>query len=538
MIKVFLVEDEIIMREGIKKNINWKEEGFEFVGEASDGELAYPLIQKSKPDILITDIKMPFMDGLELSRLVKKELPQTKIMILSGYDEFDYAKEAINIGVTDYLVKPITGAKLLEAVKRVGETILDEREKKAYYDTFKREMEESVHLERMKFFNDLVSNKLSVSESLERGKKLNLDLLANRYNIILFKVFQTKENTGEYSEDLVTVSDKIREAVEERTEILMFDRNTEGWAFLIKETEKTLEEIWQEFKDTLLGLIREFFSLEYFGGVGMPVSRLCEISKSFDEANKAFAYRYIIEKNQIAYYNSVEDYQLIRDTEINLSSLDVGKIDRKIVDNFLKSGSKDEIDHFIERYFLSLGEKNTNSLIFRQYLAMDIYFATMSFIESLGYESQQIVQKCGDIHKMGTRMSTLENTKEQLKILFQEAIELRELVSLKKYSTLLMKAKQYIRDNFQNEDISLNKAAASVNISPSHFSAIFSQEQGETFIEYLTSVRMEKAKELLKCSGMKSSEIAYAVGYKDPHYFSYLFKKTQNCTPKEFRLRG
>ena len=112
MIKVFLVEDEIVMREGIKNNIDWEREGFEFVGEASDGELAYPLIQKARPDILITDIKMPFMDGLELSRLVKQEMPDIKIIILSGYDEFAYAKEAIKIGITDYLVKPIAGAKL------------------------------------------------------------------------------------------------------------------------------------------------------------------------------------------------------------------------------------------------------------------------------------------------------------------------------------------------------------------------------------------------------------------------------------------
>ena len=124
MIKVFLVEDEIIMREGIRQNIEWEKEGFEFVGEASDGELAYPLIQKLKPDILITDIRMPFMDGLELSRLVKQELPEIKIIILSGYDEFEYAKEGINIGITDYLLKPIAGAKLLEAVKKVEKSLL------------------------------------------------------------------------------------------------------------------------------------------------------------------------------------------------------------------------------------------------------------------------------------------------------------------------------------------------------------------------------------------------------------------------------
>ena len=119
MLKVFLVEDEIVMREGIKNNINWTEEGFEFAGEASDGELAYPLIQKTRPDILITDIKMPFMDGLELSRLIKQEMPDIRIIILSGYDEFEYAKEAINIGITDYLVKPVSGAQLLAAVKKV-----------------------------------------------------------------------------------------------------------------------------------------------------------------------------------------------------------------------------------------------------------------------------------------------------------------------------------------------------------------------------------------------------------------------------------
>ena len=123
MLKVFLVEDEVVMRNGIKNNIPWEQEGFEFAGEASDGELAYPLIKKEKPDILITDIRMPFMDGLELSRLVKKELPQIKIIILSGYNEFDYAKTAINIGVTDYLLKPISSAKLLEAVKKVADMI-------------------------------------------------------------------------------------------------------------------------------------------------------------------------------------------------------------------------------------------------------------------------------------------------------------------------------------------------------------------------------------------------------------------------------
>lgn len=128
MIKVFLAEDEVIIRQGIKNNIDWKANGFELVGEAGDGEYAYPMILKTQPDILLTDVKMPFMDGLELSRAVKKALPKTKIIIFSGYNEFDYAKEAIKIGISDYLLKPVTSASLMESLKKVADQILEEQE--------------------------------------------------------------------------------------------------------------------------------------------------------------------------------------------------------------------------------------------------------------------------------------------------------------------------------------------------------------------------------------------------------------------------
>ena len=158
MLKVFLVEDEVVMRNGIKNNIPWEQEGFEFVGEASDGELAYPLIKREKPDILITDIRMPFMDGLELSRLVKKELPQIKIIILSGYNEFDYAKTAISIGVTDYLLKPISSAKLLEAVKKVGDMIEKEQDNVRLMERYEKEMEENILQEKHKLYHNGLSS--------------------------------------------------------------------------------------------------------------------------------------------------------------------------------------------------------------------------------------------------------------------------------------------------------------------------------------------------------------------------------------------
>lgn len=191
MIKVFLVEDEAIIRIGIKNNIPWEKEGFEFAGEASDGELAYPMIKKVKPDIVITDIRMPFMDGLELASIIRKEMPTTKIIILSGYNEFDYAKRAISIGVTDYQLKPISSDKLLETVKRVAGIIREERAQKELLEEYKKENQENLELDKAKLFYALADNSLSTAEILEWGRQLGLDLTASYYTVILLKILSS-----------------------------------------------------------------------------------------------------------------------------------------------------------------------------------------------------------------------------------------------------------------------------------------------------------------------------------------------------------
>lgn len=539
MLKVFLVEDEVVVREGIKNHIDWQQEGFIYVGEASDGELAYPMIQKTRPDIIITDIKMPFMDGLSLSRLIKAEFPAVKILILSGYDEFEYAKEAINIGIAEYLVKPIKADMLLQAVKRAAVKIREERAQSEFMETFRREMHENEHLERQYFFNELISSKKTALELLEKGRKMNIDLAACMYNIILYKVTMADEREQEYSEDLIHVGEKVESLAADKQEIIMFDRSTEGWAFLIKETaERSVAQIQDYYLHEFQKIMSEYPAVKYFGGVGMQVNRLRNLPMSFHEASRAFAYRYILPENQVMSYDALKDYKLMREGDVTINSLAINKLDRKVLENFLKSGSHNEIDQFIEEYFYNIGEKQLESMLIRQYVVMDMYFSCVNFVESLGQSSEKITSISGDFQKVASNLSTLDNTKLYFRSLFEEVLNNRDIVSMKRNSILIEKAKQYIEDNYNKEDISLNTAAADVNLSPSHFSMIFSQEAGQTFIEYLTGTRMEKAKELLRCSGLKISEIAYAIGYKDPHYFSYLFKKIQNCTPKEFKAQG
>lgn len=535
-IKVFLVEDEIVVREGIKKNINWQQEGFEFAGEASDGELAYPLIQSAKPDILITDIKMPFMDGLELSRLVKKELPDIKILVLSGYNEFEYAKEAINIGITEYLVKPISGAKLLETVKKVAITIEEERQQRQFLLAYQKEQAESEQLARQRMFGNLVSGKYPVSTLLGEGREIGMDLAATQYNILLFQVF-TGEEAENYSDELNQLTVRLEELVQDMQRVIMIDRGVEGFAFLIKGWEDNpIEEFLPGFLEKLEEAVKAYPRMEYFGGVGTVVERLSELKSCFEKASHAYAYRYIWDRNQIVTGETKEEKKMV-DEELNLGALNVKNLERNAVERFLATGLKAEASDFVEEYFHSLGEQNIQSMLFRQYITMDAYITAAGAVEKLGYDSAVVVEECGDFKSMADVFTTTEQTASYLIHVLETAVKLRDAVSQKKYVQLLEDAKEYIRQNFQNEEISLNTVAASVNLSPNHFSTIFSQETGQTFVEYLTSVRMERAKELLRNSTMKTSDIAFEVGYRDAHYFSYLFKKTQECTPREYRSR-
>lgn len=538
-IKVFLVEDEMVIRRGIKNSIDWEKEGYIFCGEASDGELAYPMIIKEKPDILITDIRMPFMDGLELCKLVKKELPNIKILILSGYDEFDYAKEAIRLGVTEYLLKPISSGKLLEALNGVSESIRREKEDKDLVHKYMEEMRENTEHEKQKFFEQMIEGNLSMADALETGKKYEMNLSAGMYNLLLFRFTLGEENRK--SGELLGEAEYAIEKLTERLEyVFEFQRGVEGWAFLLMaDNEEQMSERVKELSKDLEEIMKNYSTIAYFGGIGQPVARLRELERSFREAERALAARFTMELNRII---SVEDIRMAQnvDTLDDIEITSFGEIEktRTMLEKFLNNGAEDEIDEFVDVYISELPEENLKSVLMRQYIIMDAYIVMMSFCEKIeGIEGEMQAQSEELKNSMKT-IQTLEEIKNYIRMLLKKIIGVRDTISGRRYSDIIEIAKDQIRKTYMSDEISLNTIAAEVGMSPSYFSSIFSKEMGKTFVEYLTEIRMDRAKELLMCSSMKTSEIGYEVGYKDPHYFSYIFKKTQNCTPKEFRARG
>lgn len=538
MIKVFLVEDEIVVREGIKNSIDWESKGFKFMGEAGDGELAYPIIKNTKPDIVITDIKMPFMDGLELSKLIKSEMPHIKIVILSGYDEFEYAKQAITLGVTEYLLKPISGNQLIKAIIPIRDIILKEKKQQEFLEKFHKEMKDNEQIKQYTFFQNMISSKQAYGKLIEEGKELGLELSAGAYCLILLKIFADEKDTDEYSEKKIQIEEEMAKISEDNPKIIFFNRITEGISFLCMGNDDIeVEEIIKYCINKVIGIIENYKDFTYFMGVGSKEYRLRQLYRSFDGASKAFAYRYFLSKNQVVYCEDVKGYQIPKEIDFDLKSIDTTKLKKRIIEDFLRNGMENEIGHFVEEYFKNLGTKSMESLLFRQYIVMDFYFVSAIFMEQLNYSLEKTEEILGGFQKIHTVVSSLEETKHYLKDLITKVLQCRMISSKKKYQIIIANAKDYILKNYSHEEMSLNMVAASVNFSPSHFSTIFSQETGLTFVEYLTKVRMEKAKELLISRDMRITDVGYEVGYRDSHYFSYLFKKTQGISPKDYRTR-
>ena len=536
MYKVFLVEDEVVTREGIKNNVHWEEEGFEIVGDVSDGELAYPLIMKVKPDILITDIKMPFMDGLELSKLLKKDMPQLKIIIISGYSDFGFAQRAIDIGVCEYLLKPITSQKLIAAVKNAAIVIEKDREEKKILEQYQMQIYRKQGDKRKEFFNDLISGKLSLAQIIELEKELSINMVASSFCIMLFQ-FMGQVVAYEYSDEIVRTEAKMAEALLDFPDIEIFERDMDGWAFILQgENEEQIHRITNRLIEALVAICNG--KIHYFSGIGRVVYRVRDLNQSFMDANRAFSMRYFGKDDQFLSFEDAHENKKQNENIIDVNELNIEKLDRDLVDNFLKRGTLQDIDEFVDRYFNGLGSNVLNSILFRQYVTLDGYLCVMKFLKQLEFTKEQIQESMSDMNDITSQLSSPQACCELLKNILKRAIDLRNSSSQKRYMELIEKAQDYMKSNYANNDLTLNNVASIVNVSPNYFSTLFNQETGMSFIEYLTNIRMERAKEYLRCSNKKITEIGELIGYQDSHYFSYIFKKTQNCTPKEYRIQG
>ena len=532
MFKVFLVEDEIVVREGIRKNIQWEQYGFSYAGDAPDGELALPLIRQIQPDLLLTDIKMPFMDGLALSELVRKELPRTKIVIISGYDDFAYAQQAIRMGVEQYLLKPVIKEKMVELLVSLQKKMEAEQQQREYLSMFQREAQEYEAFSRRRFFEQIVTGGLSVSEISETAKSMEIDLNAPGYNILLFSL-NSAEYDGSapegYTDALAQLQERVTHYFLSRTELILFRWNITTYAVLIKGGGKEMAERTEQCVFDIRSLCEEAGrEVNWNIACGTAVSRLSALPVCFSEASRILSYRYLCPEEHILTEESIHSIR----THRGVAEEDEPEIDQERVRCFFASGSAEEIDPFIAQLLQSAGEEGVPVSMFCRYLTMTVYFAAAAYLDSIGCHAESFWPP---ELRPKDNISTPDEARNYMRQIMLHAIRLRDRESKKQQKDLLNKAIEFIDEHYAEETISLDRVAQKVNISPNYFSAMFSQEVGQTFVEYLTAKRIIEAKRMLRQTEMRSSEIAFAVGFRDSHYFSFVFKKVSGCTPSEYR---
>jgi two-component system response regulator YesN len=415
--KVFLVEDEIATREGIRDAVDWAAAGYQFCGEAPDGEIALPLIRERRPETVITDIKMPFMDGLQLCRILRETLPCTKIIILSGHDEFRYAQEAIQIGVTEYLLKPVSPQDLVAALRKVARQIDEEHQASARIEALQAQMASHQPLLRERCLLDLVAGNTSPADFIEQARNLGIDLLAPWYQVMLVRaVLPPGVPETPLSAVCGQIDAVLAEIIGQTGSVIPFRQGLKETILILKgSTPDMLARQAQILSELIQRRVAERTGCLAMVGIGEATERLGTISLSFAQALAQ----------------------------------------------------------------LSAGERHKSAEA------------------QAPAEYQQLAQRHA--------------------------------------AALIAKACSYIETHYADPDISLSQVAAQVLLSPTYFSVVFGREVGETFIEYLTRVRIRKAIELLRSTSLTSSEIGYQIGYQNPRYFYSVFRKVVGQPPTEFR---
>ncbi|QGH34018.1 response regulator [Gracilibacillus salitolerans] len=489
MKKVFLVDDEAVIRRGIAQKIDWENEGFTYCGDASDGEVALPLIEKHQPDIVITDIKMPFMDGLTLSRILKEKMPHVKIIILSGHDEFEYARQAIRLQVEEYCLKPVSSQDLVTILRKVKTKMETTRKVFTSIDT------------KEELYEQLCKGSLSTEEIIHQAKNLQVDLMASYYTVLVIK------NNPE------TVKQKLTSY-----QPLLFVKDTKSILILKHDLEHMLLKQIHEIKQILTSHHQPLLF-----GLGSIETRTEHITIAYENALEAYSYSRAIHSD-----NFLQDHQDVH-RELMQS------FDRRKLIHFLKFGQLNQLDTFIQTYASFINQKRDFSNVFLYYFLLDFTITIRHHLE----ESDHYDNRCKEmieplensLHQVRTKEEMIDFMKEMLHPLL-----VHHEHHSSKYGTVIQQVKQVVATRFHDSSLSLQEIAKEINISASYLSNIFSKEMDQTITEYLTKTRMDHAKELLQTTNHKTYEIADKVGFNDSHYFCHTFKKVTGMTTKEYKV--
>ena len=523
MYRFLIIDDEPVVREGISENIDWQAYGFELVGACRDGREGLQAIDDLKPDVVLTDICMPFVDGLELAGAIAEEHPGTKTILLTGYDEFEYAQEAVKLKVSDFLLKPITPDELRSVLVSLKQQLDTERNRQRQLDRLHAQLKESVPVLRERFLNRLVTGAAARDEIARRIELLELNLPGPAFNAVV-----CRPERAEAEQDLaqLAVENLIADVARERGGAVSFSTPRDYVVVLVSAENREAAlaralECGERVSERVAGELGGRVSI----GTGSSVDDLALVWEAYQHARIAMEYRLVLGSSQVI---TVEQVRGGAPQSAALSNAS----DRSRFVSALKRGAGEEASEALRRIVSCFEtERRESCFVEMNRLLSD----TLNGLESIGIDYRRIPELGS---KPFERLNAQTGPRELQRWFLAVERGARELLADQQQEHSTKKAeeaKAYIRAHYMEPGLSLHEVCSALSISKSYLSAIFKSHTGMTLVEYLTGVRMEAAKELLARDTLRGYEVAAQVGFKDAHYFSLTFKKQTGISPTEYR---
>ena len=522
MYQIFVVEDELLIRQNIRNTIEQMQGPFSFCGEASDGEMALSIMQDLMPDILVTDIRMPFLDGFGLIRHAKSMMPWLKVVIISGYGDFEYAQKAITLGVDQYLLKPVRPAELTQVIEKIASQIEKEKSAANVPDGF--DMDEVRQALLKHFTQQLLYGGTDIGTLLEQARRLDQDIVRSYYQVSVCQLDAPVRDRNLLVNTIQHVLSGLDQVLyyfnaADQLTLLLCDNDEQN---LIERTYQTIQILKHELKD-LCPVITTV--------IGNTVQRLGAIAGSH--------------KNAIGLMKRIAGIcagQVVNANDTAQITTDIIQFTGPLKEEFLQKISFSSVSDVPElMHDLLSGEDSEqfgSTLVRCNTLVSLLKLAVNSVSDNSGKEKKGAAERLSEKYDVFSASGSYDTFRETAEELLKETLSAKSLKSeTDKYWHIITAAESYAREHFDDPNISLLTVSRHVGMSAAHFSTVFSQHEGRTFISYLTSLRIDRAKELLSSTNMKLSDIALEVGYNEPNYFSHVFRKSEGITPKEYRIR-
>lgn len=540
MYKLMLVDDEEDVREGVVREIDWNSHCFEVAGVAENGREALDLMERVVPDVVITDIRMPFMDGLQLAERLRSRYPAIKIIILTGFDEFEYAQRAIRLQVDEYVIKPFSANELVEVLHKVRYRIDEETAQKENVEILQEHYRRSLPILRQVFLSSLLTRRLPTKRIREQAEHYGIELDGDAFIAGVFsldplqKVGISGETPGSLHDadrqlQLFAVLNIAEETAGKTGIRTIFFLHNEHVAMLTFQSGGSPEEALRRtaaMAEDILQSVGKYLKLTVTAGIGPVAPSPERIFDSHKGAVLALDYRQILGSNRVI---CIDDIERRSPGKVRLDELQEHALVR-----CLKVGTKAELLETVDGLFREVAEAGVSIKEYQVYL-LEIVTAILKAAKDVGVNLDDLSDDEAGLLEEMLRFTHWEEAREWM-IRLSTRIMVHIASGLQNaHRTLVEEAVAYTKTNYSDPELSINKVSKHLHISAGYFCSIFKKETRTTYIQYLVQLRMEAAKELLRTTDLKAFEIAEKIGYADPNYFSFSFRKMFGITLKDYR---